>query len=68
MIAMEGGHEAVWLDEQDRIFASGAGWFVTLPRGWESVLEPLRATEMRWRVARSRRSPSASASSRQERS
>jgi imidazolonepropionase-like amidohydrolase len=53
MIAMEGGHEAVWLDEQDRIFASGSGWFVTLPRGWESVLEPLRATEMRWRVARS---------------
>jgi hypothetical protein len=53
MVAMEGGHEAVWLDEKDQFFASGAGWFVTLPRGWESLHQPLRALEMGWRVARS---------------
>ena len=53
MIAIEGGHDAVWLDEQDRVFASGAGWFVTIPRGWESALNPLREIEKRWRAAQS---------------
>jgi hypothetical protein len=53
MIAIEGGHEAIWLDEQDGVFASGAGWFVTIPRGWEAVLDPLREIEKRWRAGQS---------------
>ena len=53
MVAIEGGHDGVWLDEQDRVFASGAGWFVTIPRGWESALPPLREIEKRWRARQS---------------
>jgi hypothetical protein len=55
MVAIEGGHEAVWLDEQDRVFASGAGWFVTIPHGWESAVTPLREIEKRWRTGVSAR-------------
>jgi len=44
------GTDATWLDDRDRVFASGGGWFVAIPRGWEPVLPALRAIEMRWRA------------------
>ena len=47
---MDGGTDAIWLDQQDRVFASGAGWFLTIPRGWESTAPALRAIELRWRA------------------
>jgi hypothetical protein len=45
--------DAVWLDESGGLFASGAGWFITLPRGAESVLPALREIEKRLRVTKS---------------
>ena len=45
--------DAVWLDESDGLFASGAGWFICVPRGAESVLPALRRIETHIRVARS---------------
>ncbi len=50
---MDGGRGAVWIDPQDRVFASGAGWFLTIPRGWESVGDALRGIEVRWRAKQS---------------
>lgn len=50
---LDGGTDAVWLDAQDHVFASGAGWFVALPRGWEAVEPVLRRIELRWRAQRS---------------
>jgi imidazolonepropionase-like amidohydrolase len=47
---MDGSYDAIWLDQQDRVFASGAGWFLTIPRGWERTEAALRAIELRWRA------------------
>jgi imidazolonepropionase-like amidohydrolase len=44
---------AVWLDDRDRLFASDAGWFITVARGAEPFLPPLRAIERAWRGRRS---------------
>ena len=44
---------AVWLDESDGLFSSGAGWFTTIPRGAEGLVPALREIEKRHRAARS---------------
>ena len=44
---------AVWLDDSDALFASGAGWFVAVPRGAEHVVPALREIEKRHRASRS---------------
>jgi hypothetical protein len=38
----------VWLDDTERLFASGAGWFIAVRRGAEGILPALRAHELRW--------------------
>jgi imidazolonepropionase-like amidohydrolase len=43
----------VWLDDNDQLFSSASEWFVTVRRGWESVLPSLRASEYSRTVARS---------------
>jgi cytosine/adenosine deaminase-related metal-dependent hydrolase len=51
MVAVdEGSFEpgVVWLDAADEIFASDAGWFITVRKGGESALPALRAIENRW--------------------
>jgi hypothetical protein len=45
--------DAVWLDDANQLFASGAGWFVTVPRNAVSVLPALREIEKRIRAERS---------------
>ena len=45
--------DAVWLDDSDGLFASGAGWFITVPRAAAGVLPALREIESRLRAARS---------------
>jgi hypothetical protein len=45
--------DAVWIDETGVVFADGASWFITVPRGAESVLAPLREIEKRIRSERS---------------
>jgi len=37
-----------WLDERGTLFASSAGWFITVRRGAEGVLPALRAIELAW--------------------
>jgi imidazolonepropionase-like amidohydrolase len=44
---------AVWIDESDALFASGAGWFTSIPRGSEGLITPLREIEKRHRATRS---------------
>ncbi len=44
---------AVWLDEQNRLFASDAAWFITVPAEAVSVLPALRSAEMAWRARQS---------------
>ena len=44
---------AVWIDESDALFASGAGWFTTIPHGSEGLVTPLREIEKRHRATRS---------------
>lgn len=51
MVAVDfGGFEpgVVWLDAADAIFASDAGWFITVRKGGEGALPALRAIEGRW--------------------
>jgi imidazolonepropionase-like amidohydrolase len=43
----------VWLDDRDDLFTAGAGWFVTVRRGWEPMLPALRDMERAYRVRRS---------------
>jgi len=45
--------DAVWMDDANQLFASGAGWFVTVPRNAVSVLPALREIEKRIRAGRS---------------
>ena len=45
--------DAVWLDESDHLFASGAGWFITVPREAVGVLPALREIEKRIRAGQS---------------
>jgi hypothetical protein len=45
--------DAVWIDDANQLFASGAGWFVTVPRNAVSVLPALREIEKRIRAERS---------------
>src|SRR5262245_41304557 len=45
--------EAVWIDDSNRLFVSGAGWFVTVPPNTVTVLPALREIEKRIRVERS---------------
>jgi hypothetical protein len=45
--------DAVWLDDANRLFASGAGWFITVPRAAAGVLPALREIEKRIRAERS---------------
>ncbi|HUQ79884.1 MAG TPA: amidohydrolase family protein [Gemmatimonadaceae bacterium] len=45
--------DAVWLDESSQLFASGAGWFITVPREAAGVLPALREIEKRIRAAKS---------------
>jgi hypothetical protein len=62
----EGAPDGVWLDPQDRVFASSNGWFITVRTGAESVLPGLRAIERAWHarkaseLARKFASPAAS--------
>ncbi len=56
MVALDvGSMEAgvVWLDANDAIFASDAGWFITVRKGAEGALPLLRAIEGRWHDQRS---------------
>ena len=46
--AGEGAPDGVWLDQQDRVFASANGWFITVRTGAEAVLPGLRAIERAW--------------------
>ncbi|MEP6732325.1 MAG: amidohydrolase family protein [bacterium] len=39
------GPSVVWLDANDAVFASNAGWFITIRKGAESALPALRAFE-----------------------
>jgi hypothetical protein len=45
--------DAIWLDDSDALFASGADWFTTIPRGSEALTAPLREIERRHRALRS---------------
>jgi imidazolonepropionase-like amidohydrolase len=45
--------DAVWIDDANQLFASGAGWFITVPRNAVSVLPALREIEKRVRADRS---------------
>ena len=47
------GTDAIWLDEQDRVFASGAGWFLTIRPEWEAIAPRLRQQELVWRARKS---------------
>ncbi|MEO8623470.1 MAG: hypothetical protein ABI625_20505, partial [bacterium] len=38
----------IWLDAVDAVFASDAGWFITVRKGAEGALPTLRAIENRW--------------------
>ncbi|MBK8059474.1 MAG: amidohydrolase family protein [Gemmatimonadetes bacterium] len=42
----------VWLDDAGALFASSAGWFITVRRGAEGILPTLRALELQWHDAR----------------
>ena len=46
--AGEGAPTGVWLDSRDNVFASEAGWFITVRAGAEGVLPALRAIERAW--------------------
>jgi imidazolonepropionase-like amidohydrolase len=35
----------LWLDDNNQLFSSASEWFITVRRGWESVLPALRASE-----------------------
>lgn len=51
LIAVDGisvGTTLVWLDDDGRLFASGAGWFTAVARGAEAVLPGLRGHELRY--------------------
>lgn len=51
LVAMEGfgpGVTTVWLDDAGKLFASGAGWFIAVPRGLEGLLPALRSHELRY--------------------
>jgi imidazolonepropionase-like amidohydrolase len=45
--------DAVWIDDANQLFASGAGWFITVPRNAVSVLPALYQIEKRIRADRS---------------
>src|SRR6478609_5340234 len=45
--------DAVWIDDTNQLFASGAGWFITVPRDAVSVLPVLRKIEQRIRAEHS---------------
>jgi len=45
--------DAVWIDDVNRLFTSGAGWFITVPRNAVSILPALREIEKRIRAERS---------------
>ena len=45
--------DAVWLDDANQLFASGAGWFITVPRNAVSLLPALYQIEKRIRADRS---------------
>jgi imidazolonepropionase-like amidohydrolase len=47
------GIDAIWLDEQDRVFANGAGWFLTIRPEWEALAPALRQQELAWRARKS---------------
>jgi imidazolonepropionase-like amidohydrolase len=56
LIAVDGVETSpitVWLDDRDALFTAGAGWFVTIRRGWEAALPALREMERGYRVRRS---------------
>src|SRR5690606_31944418 len=42
---------AVWIDEDDELFASDVGWFITVRRGAEQTLPVLREIEVAYRDA-----------------
>ena len=48
----EGAPNGVWLDPENRVFASEAGWFITVRTGAEGVLPGLRAIERAWHARR----------------
>ncbi len=45
--------DGVWIDENDRLFTTSAGWFMTVPREAVTVLPALREIEKRIRAERS---------------
>ncbi len=45
--------QTIWLDDAQRLFTTGIGWFAPVRRGWEHVLPALRATEYAFHAARS---------------
>jgi hypothetical protein len=45
--------DAVWIEDSNRLFATGAQWFVTVPREAAGVLPALREIEKRVRAAQS---------------
>jgi hypothetical protein len=56
LVILEGHGDApseVWLDEGGALFASGAGWFITIRRGAEPVLPVLRSIELAFHARRS---------------
>ena len=46
-----GTPSAVWLDDQNQLFASDAGWFITVRAGDSTALPALRKIELRFRDA-----------------
>ncbi|MBI3791328.1 MAG: amidohydrolase family protein [Gemmatimonadetes bacterium] len=46
--ANEGAPNGLWLDDAGRVFASEAGWFITVRAGAEAILPGLRAIERAW--------------------
>lgn len=56
MVAVDGtGFSPVmhWLDDSNALFASQAGWFITVRKGGERALPVLRAAELKYRAQRS---------------
>ena len=51
LVYLTGLGEAVWLDEQDELFASEIGWFITVRHHAVDALPALRSIELRFRNA-----------------
>lgn len=46
-----GNPTGIWIDERGDLVAGDIGWFITVRRGYESILPALRVVELRYRNA-----------------